>query len=112
MYATTKPEILRSKGNVFNGTLPAQNASLLASDITTVETVSYLNVYVVLSVAGVFSAKRKRGTTTLTEKMNGNVNLTAGCAYMFTVPIRSGDSINFSSSTTGGTYTLIVDEAI
>lgn len=112
MYATTKPEILRSKGNVFNGTLPAQNADLLATSITTKEPVSYLNIYVVLSVAGVFSVKRTRGVVTVSEKMNCGVALGAGCGYAFTIPIGSSDTINFSTAVTGGTYNLIVEEVI
>ena len=112
MYATTKPEILRSKGNVFNGTLPAQNTDLLTTSITTLEPVSYLNVYVALSIDGVFSVKRTRGAVTMSEMMNGGVDLTAGCGYAFTIPIGSSDTINFTSAVTGGTYNLIVDEVI
>ena len=112
MYATTKPEILRSKGNVFNGTLPAQNTDLLTTSITTLEPVSYLNIYVALSIDGVFSVKRTRGVTSVSEKMNSGIALTGGCGYGFTIPIRSDDTINFTTAVTGGTYNLIVEEAI
>jgi hypothetical protein len=100
-----------AKAAIFNTALPAAEANWLGADITPTNSPSYLRIYVCVSVAGVLRVARTQGATTVTENLNGGTNLTAGAAYMFDVPWRSGDSINIKYSVTTGTiYRLIIDE--
>jgi hypothetical protein len=100
-----------AKAALFNTALPAAEANWLGSDITPTNSPSYLRIYACVSVAGILRVARTIGGTTLTENLNSGNNLVAGAAYMFTVPWRSGDSINIRYSVTTGTINrLLVDE--
>lgn len=97
-----------TKGRVFDTVLPAANTDLLGSDITPTNSPSYVRIYFAASVAGVLNIMRTIGGVTITEQLNSGVALVANAAYMFTVPWRTGDSINIQYSQTGGD-TLILD---
>jgi len=100
-----------AKASIFNTALPSAEANWLATDITPTNSPSYLRIYVCVSVAGVLRVARTVGGTTVTENLNAGNNLSADCGYMFDVPWRSGDSINFRYSVTTGTIKrLIADE--
>jgi hypothetical protein len=102
------------KISIINQSLPAANSNLLPSDITgSYGTPSDFNIYICVSVAGTLSIRRTvtSTSTTVTEILNSNNVLIAGSLYAFTVPIRTGDSINLRFSVTGGTInSLRIDE--
>lgn len=101
-----------TKARVFNTALPAADTNLLGANITPTNSPSYVRIYFVASITGVLSVMRKVGAVTIAEQLNSGAALTANAAYMFTVPWRTGDSINIQYSTTGGnTLTLDIVEA-
>jgi len=100
-----------AKADIFNTALPAAEGDWLGADITPTKSPSYLNIYVSVSILGILRVARTVGGVTVTEDLNSGVNLVAGAAYMFTIPWRTGDSINIRYSTTTGTINrLLVDE--
>lgn len=100
-----------AKAAVFNTALPAAEADILGADITPTNSPSYLRIYVCVAVAGIFRVAREVGGVTVDENLNSGDNLVANAAYMFTVPWRTGDSINFEYSATGANILrLLVDE--
>lgn len=90
-----------AKARVFNTVLPAADNDILGTDITPTESPSYLRIYFVAAVAGILRVARTVSGTTITENLNGGNALTANASYMFTVPWRSGDGIDFRYSATG-----------
>ncbi len=100
-----------AKASVFNTALPAAEADLLAADISPTNSPSYMRVYICVSVSGVLRVERVQSTVEVTENLNGGVALSAGAAYMFDVPWRSGDTVNLVYSVTSGTiYNLDICE--
>jgi hypothetical protein len=94
------------------GTNILVGTSLLTDDIVPVLDPGLLRIYVCISVEGVFSVYRTVGAVSVTENLNSGNPLTAGAAYMFSVPWRAGESINFRYSAAGGIINkLQVDEA-
>ena len=96
-----------AKARIFNTAMPAINTAMLGSDITPTSSPSFLLVYVCLSVPAIFYVIRTVGAANVHEGMNGFVRLNAYSAYLFTVPWRTGDSINFASNNTGGTIWIL-----
>lgn len=92
---------LEAKARVFNTVLPAADNDILGSDITPTESPSYIRIYFVSEVAGVLKIARTVGVTTVVESLNSGNALVADAAYQFTVPWRTGDSINIRYSGTG-----------
>lgn len=100
-----------AKAAIFNTALPAAEGAWLGAAIIPTKSPSYITIYVCVSIAGILRVARTVGGITIVENLNAGVNLTAGAAYMFTVPWRTGDSINIRYSTTTGTiYRLLIDE--
>jgi hypothetical protein len=100
-----------AKAAIFNTALPAADNNILGADITPTNSPSYITIYACIAVAGIFRVRRTQGGVTVSENLNGGVNLVANAAYMWTVPWRTGDSINFWYSATGANIlSLIVDE--
>jgi hypothetical protein len=100
-----------AKAAIFNTALPTAEADWLTSAITPTNSPSYLRIYVCVSVSGVLRVARTIGATTITEDLNSGGALAVNAAYMFTVPWRSGDSINLRYSVTTGTiYILRIEE--
>lgn len=91
-----------AKARVFNTALPAAEADILGTDITPTDSPSYLRIYFVCAISGILRVARTVGGTTIDENLNAGVALTANAAYMFTVPWRTGDGIDFQYSATGG----------
>jgi len=109
--ATLAKLIPVAKADLFNTALPAAEAPWLGADITPTNSPSYLRIYACVSVTGILRVARTIGGTTLTEDLNSGTALVADAAYMFTVPWRSGDSINIRYSVTTGTIKrLLIDE--
>ena len=100
-----------AKADLFNTDLPAAEANWLGSAITPTNSPSYLRIYVCVAVAGILRVARTVSAVTITEDLNSGNNLVADGAYMFTVPWRTGDSINVRYSvTTGKIKRLLIDE--
>jgi hypothetical protein len=102
------------KISIINQSLPAASSDILSSNVTgSYGTPSDFNIYICISVAGILSVRRTitSTSTTITEILNSNNALVAGSLYAFTVPIRTGDSINLRYSVTSGTInSLRIDE--
>ena len=96
-----------AKARVFNTAMPAADSNMLDSDITPTSSPSFLLVYVCFSVDARFCVIRTVGAAKVHEAMNGFMYLNAYSAYLFTVPWRTGDSINFASLNTGGTIRIL-----
>ncbi len=84
---------------------------ILAADLTPTNTPCLFRIMVVLSVAGIFSARLTNGGTTVVANLNSGVALPADCAYMFDVLVHSGDTVNFQT-TVNGNVTLRVQEIV
>ncbi|GAI11075.1 unnamed protein product, partial [marine sediment metagenome] len=91
-----------AKAAIFNTALPAAEANWLGSDIEPTNSPSYLRIYACVSVTGILRVARTQDATTVTEDLNSGTDLIADAAYMFTVPWRTGDSINVKYSVTTG----------
>jgi len=100
-----------AKAAIFNTALPAAEANWLGSDIEPTNSPSYLRIYACVSVTGILRVARTVGGVPVTEDLNSGTALVADAAYMFTIPWRSGDSINIRYSVTTGTVKrLLIDE--
>lgn len=100
-----------AKAAIFNTAEPAAEASLLGAAIAPTNSPSFLRIYVCFSNGGIFRVARTVGGVTVVENINGGVALTAGAAYSWDIEWRTGDTINFRYSVTGGTtYVLRADE--
>ncbi|MBA7498882.1 hypothetical protein ES704_01620 [subsurface metagenome] len=100
-----------AKADLFNTALLDAEANWLASDITPTNSPSYLRIYACVSVTGILRVARTINATTVTEDLNSGTALVADAAYMFTVPWRTGDTINIRYSVTTGTIKrLLIDE--
>lgn len=95
------------KAAIFSTSLPAAESNWLSTGITSTNTPCYLRIYVSVSVAGVLRVVRTIGSTTITENLNSGTALVANSAYMFTIEMRAGDSINIRYSTTSGTINIL-----
>ncbi len=101
-----------AKAAVFNTALLAAEDNWLGADIEPTNSPSYLRIYACVSVTGILRVARTIGGTTLTEDLNSGTALVADAAYMFTVPWRTGDSINIRYSVTTGTIKRLLIEEI
>lgn len=109
--ATLAKLIPIAKAAIFNTALPAAEANWLGSDISPTNSPSYIRIYVCVSVTGILRVVRTVSEVTVTEDLNSGTALVAGAAYLFTVPWRTGDSINIRYSVTTGTINrLLIDE--
>ena len=100
-----------AKAAIFNTALPAAEANWLGSDIEPTNSPSYLRIYACVSATGILRVARTVSAVTVTEDLNSGTALVADAAYMFTVPWRTGDSINIRYSVTTGTIKrLLIDE--
>jgi len=87
------------KANIFNTPIAA-NHDFLDDDLTPTNTPTLFRIYVCLSVAGVFSVQRRKGTppATVVENLNAGNPILANAAYMFDILVDSGESINFQTT--------------
>lgn len=105
-YEAKDPNACRKLVEQLNEPLPDADANWLDEDLAiegSPDIVWYLNVHVCVSVAGKLSVVRTNGTETWKEIQNAGENLAAGAGYLFSIEVSSGDLINLSYSTTGGT---------
>ena len=109
--ATLAKLIPIAKAAIFNTALPAAEANWIGTDIEPTNSPSYLRIYACVSVTGILRVARTVSAVTVTEDLNSGTALVADAAYMFTIPWRSGDSINIRYSVTTGTIKrLLIDE--
>ena len=102
-----------AKARVNNTALPAAGTAWLGAYISPTTSPSLLLVFVCVSVSGLFYAVRSVGGVNWAEYFNSGVPLVADAAYMFTIPWRTGDTMNFAYSVTTGTIrTLDVLEVV
>jgi hypothetical protein len=77
------------------------NANILNPDITpTGIPLAWFVVYGVFQLAGRLKIVRSRNNVSLSEILNEDTDLKANAAYMFIVPVYTGESINIQYSTT------------
>lgn len=93
------------KARVWN-TAIVSNTNILGTDIGCDQSPSFLLVYVSFSKDGNFSVYRTVSGTSLSEYMNAYRPLSAYAGYLFSVPWRAGDSVNFRYSV-GGTCRIL-----
>lgn len=98
-------------GYVFNTACPGSTHNLLTTSISSVDNY-YLRVYACFSAAAKLKAITTVASVESTEILNADTNLTAGAAYMFDIPIHTGESINFryTAATTDTTLKFNVDK--
>jgi hypothetical protein len=85
---------------MFNEDLPTATTNWF-TDITPNSSAGYMNIFVCVASAGVFSVTRTQGSTTVVLNMNSGSALTSGAEYNFKVPATYGDGISVRYSTTG-----------
>lgn len=105
----TRKAIPLEKANVHNGNKDANNDFLTAA-LTPSDYPVLFRCQVMLPSAGKFTAKIKKGATTLTSHFNGGSNLAASCLYIFDLLVHSGDSVNFQSDQNQNGHLLRVQE--
>lgn len=105
----TRKALPIEKANVHNGNKDANN-DFLAADLSPSDYPVLFRVQVMLPAAGKFTAKIKKGTTTLTSHFNGGSNLVANGLYIFDVLMHTGDTINFQSDQNQDGHLLRVQE--
>ena len=105
----TRKALPLEKANVHNGNKNA-NIDFLTDALTPSDYPVLFRVQVMLPAAGKFTAKIKKGATTLTSHFNGGSNLAASCLYIFDLLVHTGDSVNFQSDQNQNGHLLRVQE--
>ena len=81
---------------IFN-TAKTANTPFFTDDLdpfNVADTPCLIRVYVTLSTQAVLSLTRTRETTTVTEKLNGGSQLSAGCAHIFDPAASDNEILN------------------
>ena len=81
---------------IFN-TAKTANTPFFTDDLdpfNVADTPCLIRIYVTLSTQAVLSLTRTRETTTVTEKLNGGSQLSAGCAYIFDTAASDNEILN------------------
>ena len=107
----TRKALPLEKANVHNGNKDA-NTDFLTSNISPSDYPVLFRVQVMLPSAGKFTAKIKKGVTTLTGHFNGGANLAGSCLYIFDMLVHSGDSVNFQSDQNQDGHLLRIQEIV
>jgi len=84
---------------IFN-TAKAANTPFFSDDIdpfNVADTPCLIRIYVTLNTQTVLSLTRTRETTTVSEKLNGGSQLSAGCAYIFDAAASDNEIINLTA---------------
>jgi len=97
------------KGSVFNTAFEA-GVDIFAAGLTPTNSPTIFRIYAVFNAAGVLSVARTRAGTTVLEQLNGGINLNANAAYLFDVPVETGDSINLRYSVAATALRVLVME--
>ncbi len=96
------------KGEVFNTPVLA-NTDIFGAALTPTYSPTTFRIYAAFNGAAVLSVTRTRAGVTVTEHLNGNVALTADCAYAFDIVVTTGDSINLQY---GGAHTALAIKVV
>jgi hypothetical protein len=89
-----------NKANLaINSELPAAGDVFLVADIVPSLSPGTIRINICLSIDGVVSLTRTVSATTVQEKLNAGVALTAGVGYIFEIPWVAGEEINLICST-------------
>jgi hypothetical protein len=97
------------KGSAFNASVTA-NTNIFSSDLTPTNSPTTFRIYACLNTSGVLTVRRTRGGTTVSELLNGGSALYANAAYMFDVPVESGEAVNVQYSVNATAVSLKVLE--
>lgn len=109
MLVTVRAPIPKVSMNNVN--LPSANTNIISQNVTTDSESSYLNITLCSAISGIVSVARTINGVTSVERLNGGLNVDPNILYLWSVPVRSGDSINVRFSTTGGKLMLLrIDE--
>lgn len=98
-----------NKTTLFNTELPAAGDVFLATDILPARTPGTIRINICLSIDGVVSVVRTVAGTSVQEKLNAGVALTAGVGYIFEIPWVAGEAINLICSTPSIAATTCAD---
>lgn len=85
------------KASIFN-TVVTANTNILSSNISPTYSPTTFRIYATFNTQGILSIVRTRGTTTVTEQLNGGYTLNANAAYAFDVVVEQGETINLQYS--------------
>lgn len=85
------------KASIFN-TVVTANTNILSSNISPTYSPTTFRIYATFNTQGILSIVRTRGTTTVTEQLNGGYTLNANAAYTFDVVVEQGETINLQYS--------------
>jgi len=97
------------KGSVFNDAVTA-DTDIFGSNLTPTNSPTTFRIYVCFDAAGVLTVRRTSGGTTVSEQLNSGTTLTANAAYIFDVPVESGESINLQYSVNATALKIMVLE--
>jgi hypothetical protein len=100
-----------AKGSIFNTAQPAADNDLFGAALAPTNSPSIFRVTICMSNAGLFYARRTVAAVSVDEYFQSKAALVATAVYAFDLPVRSGDTLNFRYSVTGGTTLVLrVDE--
>jgi len=99
------------KASLLNTSISA-NTNILPSPISPTNSPATFRIYVAFNALGVLSVVRTKGTTTVTEQLNGGNALNANASYVFDIIVESGESINLQYSVNATLLVLKVIEVV
>lgn len=97
------------KGNKFNESATL-STNIFTSNLTCSSTPSMFRIYLCLDTKTKLTVKRTQSAVTVSELLNGGLDLNAGCCYMFDIIVAESQSINFQVSANLTINSLIVVE--
>jgi hypothetical protein len=110
-----KEDILESKitpilkASLFNQSVTA-NTNILSNDVSPTSSPTTFRIYAAFNTQGILSITRTKGSTTVTEQLNGGYTLNANAAYTFDVVVEQGETINLQYSANATALVLKVLE--
>jgi hypothetical protein len=98
------------KGNKFNEAV-ILSTNIFAEELSkTSSNPSMFRIYACLDTKATLTIKRTQSEVTVSEKLNGGNDLSAGCCYMFDTLVNSDQTINFQVSADLTINSLIIVE--
>jgi len=107
LYEFKKVACITPLASVFDESVSADE-DILDSDLELTLN-GILRVTVALDTAAAFKLKLTRGGTTKVLSYNGGNSLTTDALYVFDVPVRSGDKVNFRAGSACVAHLLSAD---
>jgi len=86
------------------------NTNILSNSVTPSYNPSVLRIQASFSASGVLSVVRTKGSTTVTEVLNGGNALSASAVYIFDVVVEGNESINLQYSVAATLLRLLIVE--